>query len=148
MYLEDDQHASRWVKPKHQHINDDGSVVVLPQAFEMRDNDRGKLSVNWLEYFKSTHQDNIEKSVHAFRKHMGKIAKSSIFANGNVGNLKAVCDELGHKKVEVDHNVESDAPNPAHCSILRLPENDATVMQKLAGEVFTEIVLNSAIPEE
>lgn len=148
MYVDDENHAKRWVKPKHQIVDDDGNAIgLLPQAFEMRPRDDGKLSVNWLEYFKSTHQENIEKSIQAFKQSMEQgIPKTSVFAIGNVGCLKQACTSLGHTKVEVDHNGKTKSPNPAHCSILRLPKNDLTLMQKLASEVFTELVPNRSTP--
>lgn len=153
MKLNDEHTVTRFVRGKDVHIDDDGNpVAIFPKALEMRDIDKGKLSVNWLEYFKSHPAVNLETSVRVFRKQFAKkppnkLPAGSVFAITKVGLLVSTCAELGHIKTKVDHNGKPRDPNPAHSRIIGLPVNDATVMHKLANEVFVYFVRDCDIPE-
>lgn len=151
MNLDRKHHISRHVPYKKQLKDNNGEPIgVLPQAFEMREIDKKRLSVNWLEYFKSNHTENIIKMVKAFRKSriaLGyKAGLNSIFVIGNIGKLIDVCTSYKHSKVRVVHNPDKESEhNKSHASIHRLPENDGTIMQAMANEVFTEMVRNKDI---
>lgn len=145
--LTEADHVSRYAPYKKLIHDDHGTPIALsPLAFEMREIDKGKLSVNWLEYFKKTHQENIESAVKDFRNtRMRALSNSCAFGIGNVGELKRVCADHNANKVRVFHNGKKGRKNESHATIIRLPENDDTIMQQLAAEVFKNFVLNSNI---
>lgn len=153
MYLLRKDHVSRHV-PYKKLLRDDGDnpVGILPHAFEMREIDKNKLSVNWLEYFGSDHEDNIVKMIKDFRLSrlsLGyKVSKSSAFGIGNVGVLEDVCYQHRFTKVRVLYNERKvDVNNKSHARIIRLPFNNLAVMQSLAKDVFIRLVANKDIPE-
>jgi len=152
MYLDEEHHVSRHV-PYKKLIRDesDEPVGVLPQAFEMRQKLGEKaLSVNWLEYFDSHHDDNIVRMVKSFRKSREdkgqKVGVNSAFGIGNVGELIEKCKGLKAKKAKVLFNDKrKKGESESHATIIRLPINDEAIMHSLASEVFTELVKNKDI---
>lgn len=149
MELPDKDHVARHVPFKKLLTDDDDNPIsILPQAFRMREgHDKKQLSVNWLEYFRSSHSSNIEKLVTAFRRARGgKVGELSAFGIGNVGRLIGKGVELEHKKVRVVyHKPHKGQANPSHAVIVKLPMNDDLVMQTLATDVFSQIIPNSSI---
>lgn len=152
MYLSKEHHVSRHVPYKKLlRDDDDNPVGILPQAFEMREIDKESLSVNWLEYFGNNHADNIVKTIQSFRLSRLSmdiiIGKLSAFGIGNVGKLEDTCAGHHHAKVRVQYDDKKVSKNnQSHARIIRLPINDLVIMQSLASDVFTELVLNKDIP--
>lgn len=150
MFLPKGDHISRYV-PYKKLLRDvgDNPVGILPQAFEMRE-ERGEkaLSVNWLEYFCGTHEDNIVQTIKSFRlSRDGEIGASSAFGIGNVGVLEDTCEKHRHTKVRVLYDKKKvSRNNESHARIIRLPINDMVIMQSLAADVFTTLVANKSIP--
>ena len=162
MFLDRQDHVSRHVPYKKLLKDDDDNPVgILPEAFEMREKlNEKQLSVNWLEYFKSSYEDNVVKMVKSFRlSRRAKgytVSKSSAFGIGNVGVLEDVCAELGRTKVRVlydgrkvlDDERKVTANNDSHARIMHLPINDLYIMQALAEDVFVvDLIRNRDIPE-
>lgn len=150
MYLPDKDHVSRHV-PYRKLLRDenDTPIGILPQAFEMRVKINEKsLSVNWLEYFGNNHTKNIVKMIKSFRlSRNNKVGRLSAFGIGNVGMLVAKCAEHQHTKVRLLYvGKKVSKNNESHTRIIRLPINDLGIMQCLASEVFTGLVLNKDIP--
>ena len=121
----------------------------FPQAFELRPDDTSptgleeSLSVNWLGYFEHF-EEPLRDCIWAMRK-ARRINKKSAFGIAQVSAIKQIC--LAREFiVRVIYEPEDD--NLSHAGIRRLPPNDLGLMEALAKEAFTEMVLNSAIPEE
>jgi hypothetical protein len=73
------------------------------------------------------------------------VGGKSAFVIAQVGAVKRACLARG-SKVRVVY--EPDDDNPSHAGIRRPPPNDLSLMDALATEAFTEMVLNSEIPKE
>jgi hypothetical protein len=151
MYLGKKDHVARHA-PYKKILRDehDNPVGLLPQAFEMREIDNGALSVNWLEFFDETHENNIIKMIkdfRRFRKMKGfPVGLKSAFGIGNVERLQDVCAEKQHPKVRVEYEEKkSKKHNASHARIIRLPLNDSVIMESLASNVFVKLVLNKNI---
>lgn len=147
MGLPNDDHVMRHVPYKKLMKDSDGNICgLLPQAFELRDIDKGKLSVNWIEYFNKTSQtENIESTILAIRNARGTISSNSkcAYGIGNVGAIKDACKSFTPEKVDIVHT--PNANNKSHSSIIRLPDNDLGLMAELADEVFADIILNKDV---
>jgi len=143
MYIPDKDHVMRHVSYKRLLKDEDGNAIggFLPQAFELKEGEKG-LSVNWLEYFGDTYQENIEASARKFRD-TRDVRKSSAFGIGIVKNIQDVCAKHGANKVRVVLDEEDD--NKSHSIIIRLPRNDLDLLQSLAVTSFTDCVFDSEI---
>lgn len=143
MYLPDDDHVMRHVPYKKLLKDEDGTPIggFLPQAFELREDENG-LSVNWLEYFECTHQDNIEASVQKFRD-TRSIGKTSAFGISSVGRIQDVCADHNEDKVRV--LLDEIEENKSHSIIIRLPRDNMDLFESLAVSSFTDCVFDSAI---
>lgn len=149
MGLPDNNHVMRHVPYRKLLKDDEGNVLgLLPQAFELRERDKGKLSVNWIEYFENeTQQENITSTVFALRTTRDISANSvCAFGIGNVKKIKDVCNSFTSKKVDVVHTGWKG--NESHSSIIRMPENDLDLMTSLAEDVFVNIIPNEDVPSE
>jgi len=145
--IPNDNHVLRHVPLKKLFRDDEGNIHgLLPQAFELRPQDNKKLSVNWLEYFEeATHQDNIESTIKALRLSRGiKNSSNCAYGVGNIEAIKDTCKSHGATKVDVVHS--GNKGNKSHSSIIRLPEDDLSLMTSLAEEIFTEVINNKSIP--
>ncbi len=124
---------------------EDGETVlgVLGVAFEMRA-DEDYLSATWVEHFEDnpakgspTHQ-----AVRAIRSSALRVSAKSGFTRGNVGRIRAACEEH-NAKVRFLHEAETD--NPAHAALRRWPE-DALLYDRLAEIDWAEWFLNKDVP--
>ena len=142
MYLAEKDHVMRHVSYKRLEKDENGEPIgILPEAFELREDEKG-ISVNWLEYFKGTHQDNIVSSVKKFRA-TRKIGKTSGYGIGVVGKLQDVCAKHGANKVRV--LLDEEPNNKSHSIIIRMPKDNLDILQAIAQEVFIDFVLDKDI---
>lgn len=143
MYLPDDNHVMRHAPYKKLLKDEDGNAIggFFPEAFELRENENG-LSVNWLEYFAGTHQENIEASVRKFRE-IRSIGKTSAFGISSVDDIQKISSEYGANKVRVVLEEEDD--NMSHSVIIRLPRDNIGLRQALAVSAFVGCVFDSDI---
>lgn len=146
MDLPDYDHVIRFVPPSRLLRDEEGKVIgLLPQAFKMRPEDKGALSVNWLEYFK--HQDNtknIEKSVNHFRSQR-QVNKNSVYAIGNIGEIKSICRQLPvGEKIKIIHAPSKN--NGPHSKIKHIPENDSLIMSVLSESAFPVRIFDKDLP--
>ena len=141
MKLSRDQNITRYAAYKKQlRDENDQPVGVLPQAFTMRPIDKGKLSVNWVEYHDGEYEDQLKSVVADFRTKRDT-RPSGIFVIANVGVLMDECGELKANRVKViGPDGKKKGLNPSHASINDLPENDAEIMQCLAAKVFVSFI--------
>ena len=149
MDIPDHHHVVRHVPFQKLLKDENGNVAdsngaaygILPQAFELREIDEKKLSVNWVEFFKkTTYPENLDACIQEIRR-TREITKRSGFGVGLVSKIKSVCHSSGFTKVKIVH--DPTRGNKSHTSIIRLPMNDSGLMQSLAYDAFTEIKLNS-----
>lgn len=128
--IRDADHVARCC-PKRK-LADDGTPA--PGAFELRDDDKGCLSVNWLECFGGkTVADNIPYARKELRRHY-KTKRSGRLAVLNVGVARRAVKET----LKVDISVRSD-PRDDHRShaCVGYPANDnevATTLSEMVGE--------------
>jgi hypothetical protein len=127
-------------------VDENGKIYgVSPQAYELREIDKGKLSVNWVEYFKQfdfeANLDQVIKEVCVNRKI--KPTTLCAFAIANVDRIIKESTSMGFSKVKIVHSPEEN--NYSHSSIIRLPDNDENLLIKLSKEVFDRVILNSDI---
>jgi hypothetical protein len=149
--LPDEDRVIRNVPWKKLRKDEDENLLggALPIAFEHRPNEKSptgfeeSLSVNWPEYFVDP-DTRIRDCIWSMRKVRGVGGKSA-FVIAQVGAVKRACLARGSKVRVV---CEPDDDNPSHAGIRRLPPNDLSLMDALATEAFTEMVLNSEIPKE
>lgn len=144
MYLPDEDHVMRHVSNKRLLRDENGNAIggFLPQAFELRDEEDG-LSVNWLEYFNGSHQQNIEASIQTFRT-TRRIGKTSAFGISAVKKIQDVCAEHGANKVRVVSRPSK--KNKSHSTIIRIPRDNLDLSQSLAVNAFTVCIFDSDIP--
>lgn len=151
MDLPREDHVLRFVPPSRLHRDEDDNVIgVLPQAFELRlHQDEKYLSVNWLEYFKGDFDSNIEATVSSFRESRkainARMPKRSAFCIGNVGKVLDTCIACKFPKVRIVYEKQNSTHNKSHSKIIRLPENDADLLDLFANDVFDRIVFNADI---
>jgi len=146
MDIPEDDNVIRYIEYKFLLRDDKGVTLgLLPQAFELRDIDNGKLSISWLEYCNEvTHQKNIDSSVKTFRKVINNHSNNCGYGIGKVKTIKEVGSLFGTGKINIVHSPSK--KNKAHSSIIRIPNNDWDFMAALAEDAFLELILDSNIP--
>jgi hypothetical protein len=120
---------------------DDNVLGFLPAAFELRPTEES-LSVNWLEYFSGSRQDQLTECVNQFRRCFD-VKRKSAFGVANVRKMKDICQENG-KAVRIVYSPSPD--NCSHASIQKLPRDEFSLLDALAADAFTEIVMNAQVP--
>ena len=142
MYLPDQDHVMRHISYSRLEKDEDGNPIgILPQAFELKEEEKG-ISVNWLEYFGGTPQDNVLASVKTFRD-TRKIGSKSGYGVGSVDNIQNTCNQHGARKVRI--LLDEEENNKSHSIIIRLPRDNLEIRQALAVEVFHELYLEKDI---
>jgi hypothetical protein len=123
----------------------DNVIGVLGEAFRMRKVDT-YLSTTWLEYFPGMRSDQITAAVQAMRASNLTIPAKSGFAIGNVGKIAdtAAASENAYK-LRILHEPAED--KKAHAAVRRFPRDDIELFELLAFDAWSEVVLNSAVPE-
>lgn len=140
--LLDVHHVMRYVPwAKLRRDGDDNVLGFLPAAFELRATEES-LSVNWLEYFPGDHQNQVTECVKEFRGSF-RVTKKSAFGVANVRTVKDIFQGSG-KAVRITY---SPSPNNcSHASIQKLPRDEFAILEALAADAFTEIVMNAQVP--
>ena len=143
MDIPDEDHVMRHVSYKRLLKDENGNAIggFLPEAFELKEGERG-LSVNWMEYFKGTYQENIVASIQKFRD-TRDIKKSSAFGIGNVRKIRDICADFGADKVRVV--LDEEANNKSHSIIIRLPRDNMSLLESLAVNSFVECLFDSEV---
>ena len=146
--LDDEDHVVRHVPYQRLARNsDDTAVGILAAALEVRPQDNHQLSVNWIEFYNGTHKDRIAATVRAFRASRAvegsKVGQKSGFAVAKVGKVKQIGTDSDRRLRVV---FSPSKGNPSHSLIHPLHAEDTTLLETLANEAFTELVINSDIP--
>jgi len=100
------------------------------------------LSVNWIEYFGEDKSSSAIKSVQSFRESI-KVGPNSAFGVAKVAKIKECGRSVAGIKIRIAYEPSSN--NPAHSSVRRLPRDDSALLDALATDAFSEIILNSQI---
>lgn len=146
MGIPNKDHIIRHIGISKLHRDADGNVHgVLPQAFQLREEDKMKLSVSWVEHFgKPTKQENVICTINTLRKAMRfKVPSKCGYGVINVQVIKDICSSLGVTNVDIVHSKTK--PNPSHSSVLRLPNNDMLVMTSLAKESYKDFIFDKDV---
>ena len=142
--LADEDHIVRYVPwTKLLKDEDDNVLGFLPQAFELRP-DEESLSVNWLEFFSGDRSEKKRQAIQAFRASV-KVGKKSAFGIANVGEVKDTCLSSG-ARVRIVYMPEEN--NASHALIKHLPRTELALFEALATTAFSELVQNTAVPED
>lgn len=123
--------------------DNDNVVGILGTAFKLRPDEEG-LSASWLEYFPGDHQEQIYAVVHDLRNSKVKVTPKSGFAIGNVGAILSACNSRNKsKKTRVVYTPSEE--NKSHVEVMSL-SNDDELLDMLASEIWSELILNGDIP--
>jgi len=135
--LPDPDHVVRLVDYKRQERDPhtDAFRGIFPAAFELRDIDKGALSVTWVEYFKSQ-DDPVRAAIEAICSAMKKSQEDSVFAIGQVAAIKSASETSGHS-VRVIYAPTGN--NKAHSSIRQFSNEDLELLDHWASEIFSDI---------
>lgn len=138
--LPKDDHVMRYVPKARQHRDPDTDefLGLIPQAMELRDDDKGGLSVTWIEHFGAYGFAAKRDAAIAHRetlrtKHIGGEA---VFATAQV---QAIVDAglRYSKSIRVVHDPVPG--NSGHAEIRHFTDDDLRLLDLLATETFAEI---------
>lgn len=126
--------------PYKQQVRDaetDEFLGIANTAFRMRPDDEGGLSLTSVEHYGAKSQKVIETAATAFRGSLPsqKLGAKSYFAVGSVGETKSV--SLAHGK-KVRFVAAPDGPNTGHVELRQFTDEDRTLLDALALDVYTE----------
>ncbi len=135
--IPDTDNVLRWARNSHLVRNHDGIVVGCHHAlFALRTNQefiarKGKkedfLSVNWMEYFNGTEDEQVNAVVIEFKsKRAGTLPSNSYFTKLHVAEFKKIC--LKHSaKVRIVHESTKDS----HSAVRQLPQDKIMLFDDL-----------------
>lgn len=137
----DEEHLMRYVPRPQQRrdIETDEFLGILNTAFSIREEDKGGLSVTWVEHYGPNCAATIALGGAAFRDSLPskKLSKFAYFAIGNAGATRKAGKEYGKKLRLIP---APDGPNTGHVEIHRFNDEDRRLLDALAMEVFVEHV--------
>lgn len=137
-----EHHIVRYVPwSKLRKDENDNVLGVLGEAFLLRPNEQS-LSTTWLEYFPGDRTSQITSAVKAIRASNLSPGGRSGFAIGKVQAITDACANHKHK-IRIIHEPEAD--NKAHASVRRFPRDDQELLELLAIESWSELVLNKDV---
>lgn len=133
----------RFVPKKHLIKDEDGKLTggIRPEAFQLKPKDEGRLSVTWLEYFAGGYTEQSVAAVKALRASL-TIKPNDGFAVGQIARIKARCQSRRHQVRVVHASVDS---NKAHAEVLHLPAEEMILLEELATQEWSKLVLNSTV---
>jgi hypothetical protein len=136
-YLPDEAHVVRHVPAQlvSRDPNTEAVIGCFPQAFQLRP-DEEYLSTSWLEFYLGSFLE-CTAAVAAAMSKTRKIGPSHGLAIGNVGRIKAACDEFS-LKIRVIH--EPDDDNPSYTAVRRFKSDNIELLELLANEAWSHIV--------
>jgi hypothetical protein len=137
----DSDHLMRYV-PRGQQVRDpdDNSFKgIVGKAFALRPEDKGALSLTWVEHYGAkscaTYSIAASKFRDSFRSK--KLGAQGYFAIGQAEATRQTAAKHG-KQIRLVHS--PDGPNTGHVDLLRFTDDDRTLLDALALDVFTEHV--------
>ena len=140
--LPHEHHVVRYIPfGKLRKDEDDNPIGILGAAFKLRDGEL-YLSTTWLEYFTGPRSDQITAAIQAVRASRLSVSAKSGFAIGRIGAIATTCAEHRHS-IRIIHEPEDD--NHAHAAVRRMPRNDDELLDILAAESWSELILNADV---
>lgn len=142
--LNDAHHLMRWVSHEKLEYDPDTFEIkgIMPIAFQVRPQDKGKLSTHWIEYFEGIQSEQVIRSardlggrVHASRK------KGGAFAIGNVAMIKQDGIDGGGSHIEA--TLSNWKANPAHAEVTGVAADDLTLQMLLATNSWSKLLYAS-----
>lgn len=133
----DSDHVARFVPKNKQtrHPETDEFISVGPAAFALRTDDKGGMSVNWVEYFGPLNLQSMKQvmDAHIASLESGKLPVSGVYAIALVSKIRQQAQE--HNKVV--RVVHAPVPgNDAHAEIRHFTDEDIELLDSLASDVF------------
>ena len=138
--LPDEDHVMRFVPYGRQHRDPDTDTFLglTPQAMELRADDKGGLSVTWVEHFGPNVIATKRVAAIAFREALDSkhIGGEAVFASAQVKAVVQAGRDYG-KSIRVVHDPVPG--NPGHAEVRHFSDEDLRLLDLLAAEVFIEI---------
>lgn len=139
--IPDSDHLLRFV-PRGQQVRDadDNSFKgIVGTAFSLRPEDKGALSLTWVEHYGSKSIATYSVAASKFRETLQskKLPAQAYFAIGQAGAVRKTAAKYG-KQIRLVH--APDGPNTGHVELRRFTDEDRRLLDALALEVFTEHV--------
>lgn len=143
----DDAHLMRFV-PYAQQIRDPDSnefLGIASTAFALRDSDKGGLSVTWIEHYGRKCLASVGIAASAFRDSLRskKLGAQSYFVVGTAAETRVKAAEHG-KQIRIVH--APDGPNTGHVEIRKFTDEDSSLLEAFAVEVYAEHIPVKDIP--
>lgn len=138
--IDDSHHVLRWIRAKYLYRRNEDKKILgcTHDAFKYTEHDKGSLSVQWLEHFTGSKQDQTDQSVTAFCANFKGKVDESAYSTLNVREVKETCSSHG-AKIRVVR--EATKNNPAHSGIRQLPQNKDELFDDLC-----ELAKKNAFP--
>jgi len=131
--IQDDQNIARYCDPRK--LTEDGRVTGA--CYQLRPRDRGKLSVNWLEYIEcETRKAKIDYLIHHYSTIMNEF-KGAKVAVSCVGKTKdyVYTESLDDRKLSIAHIGKPGSGNPSHACISNITLNEMVIFELIAKSV-------------
>lgn len=137
----DTDHLMRYV-PRGQQVRDpdDNSFKsIVGTAFSLRPEDKGALSLTWVEHYGPKSRATYSVAASNFRESQQskKLGAQAYFAIGQAGDTRKTAAAHG-KQIRLVH--APDGPNTGHVELRRFTDEDRCLLDALALDVFTEHV--------
>ncbi len=138
--IPDDHHVARFVPKNKQkrHPDTDEFQGLSGAAFALRADDKGGLSVTWVEFFGGLDAATVKNAAIAYRESLPSknIAASAAFAIASGNAIKS--SALRYKKrVRIVHDPV--IGNDGHAEIRHFTDEDHELLDVLASDVFLDI---------
>jgi hypothetical protein len=140
-YLPDEDCVVRYVAPRLVARDPDTREImaVFPEAFRLREDEGNELSCAWLEFYPGNREDQIGAAIAKFGTVL-TVRKTSAFAVGKVGEVKAACAKFSVSVRVVHAPIEPpEPPHEAHSEVRRFNDSDEELLALLAEEVWAEL---------
>ncbi|HMI18791.1 MAG TPA: hypothetical protein VK533_04535 [Sphingomonas sp.] len=117
---------------------------ISAAGFALRADDKGGLSVTWIEHYGAARPDNLREAAIAFRESQPskKIGAEGAFACAKVSAVKAKSAAF-KKKIRVV--VAPVIGNPGHAEVRHFTDDDIELLEALASDVFLDVVRVAAL---
>jgi hypothetical protein len=137
----DDDHLMRHV-PYGQQVrdpDDDSFKGIVATAFSIRPSDKGGLSLTWVEHYGPKSLATYSYAASKFRDSLKskKLGAKAFFAIGQAGIARQTAAKYG-KQIRLVH--APDGPNTGHVELRRFTDEDRSLLDALALDVFAEHV--------
>jgi hypothetical protein len=119
--------------------DDDSFNGIVATAFSIRPSDKGGLSLTWVEHYGPKSIATYSNAASKFRDSLNskKLGAKAYFAIGEAGATREAAVTYG-KQIRLVH--APDGPNTGHVELRRFSDEDRSLLDALALDVFAEHV--------